>query len=250
MASACPRGETRSSATGIETVSGSPAAVLASQDVAWTHPLPASGASRADRRRRPRPRTAARGGRRWSRVCTSAPASDAAGVTARAAVARRAPAREALALLPARGRAWASVSQTPETFWPQTQPLPLPAPCLRPWTVTFWSRKRCDTVSVYGIHLFLDLILPWSKLQKRMAAQECCTPFSQALVSSPGGVSGTTVIGCRCAPHVPLGGDGAGAGARHVCLGRSAVPARPAVPSDWPTCGTRSTCSSVSVKVH
>lgn len=142
-----------------------------------------------------RPRTAARGGRRWSRVCTSAPASDAAGVTARAAVARRAPAREALALLPARGRAWASVSQTPETFWPQTQALPLPAPCLRPWTVTFWSRKRCDTISVYGTHLFLDLILPRSKLQKRMAAQECCTPFSQALVSSPGGVSGTTVIG-------------------------------------------------------
>lgn len=55
MASACPRGETRSSATGIETVSGSPAAVLASQDVAQTHPLPASRASRADRRPRPGP---------------------------------------------------------------------------------------------------------------------------------------------------------------------------------------------------
>lgn len=55
MASACPRGETRSSATGIETVSGSPAAVLAAQDVAQTHPLPASRASRADRRRWPRP---------------------------------------------------------------------------------------------------------------------------------------------------------------------------------------------------
>lgn len=55
MASACPRGETRSSATGIETVSGSPAAVLASQDVVQTHPLPASRASRADRRRRPGP---------------------------------------------------------------------------------------------------------------------------------------------------------------------------------------------------
>lgn len=55
MASACPHGEMRSSVTGIETVSGSPAAVLAAQDVAQTHPLPASRASRADRRPRPGP---------------------------------------------------------------------------------------------------------------------------------------------------------------------------------------------------
>lgn len=48
----------------------------------------------------------------------------------------------------------------------------------------FGLGKRHYTVCIYGTHLPLDAIIPWSKLQKRVAAQVCCSPFSQALGSS------------------------------------------------------------------
>lgn len=119
VASARPRCEMRSSATGIATVSSSPAAVFASEYVAQTHPLPASHPSRGDSLPRPCPVPAQDccSGQKaeWSAACPLRPVTLLVSLHWQQG-SRRAQARERPSLLPARGRAWALVSETPETF--------------------------------------------------------------------------------------------------------------------------------------